>query len=88
MYRRVSPSLVKETAILIQDFEEIKIGLRSQPIEVTNFKVGPLVKYVSPAVGDARLKNLRNGNDCRSPRHHRSTSPYHCPQECALDVIS
>ena len=75
MYGRVSPSLVKETAILIQDFEEIKIGFRSQPIEVTDFKVGPLVEHVSQAVGDAPLDNLRNDNDCRTPRHHRSTSP-------------
>lgn len=47
MHRRIAPSLVKETAILIQHIEEIDVGFRSQPIKVTNFKIGPLVTCIS-----------------------------------------
>lgn len=47
VHRRITPSLVEETAILIQDVEKIDVGFRSQPIKVTNFKVGPLVTYIS-----------------------------------------
>lgn len=47
MHRGIAPSLIEETAILVQDFEEIEIGLRSQPIKIPHFEVRPLVKYVS-----------------------------------------
>lgn len=46
MHWRITPSLVEETAILIQDIEEIEIGLRSQPIKVTDFKIGPLITFI------------------------------------------
>ena len=49
MHRRIAPPLVKETAILIQDVEEVKVGLRSQPIKVPNFKIRPLLTTVSRA---------------------------------------
>lgn len=42
MDRRVAPSLVEETAIFVERFKEIQIRLRSEPIEVADFKVGPL----------------------------------------------
>lgn len=47
MHRRITPSLVEESAILIQDIEEIEIRLRSQPIKIANFEVGPLITFVS-----------------------------------------
>ncbi len=47
MHRRIAPPLVEEAAILIQDFEEINVGFRSQPVEVPNLKVGPLYTHIS-----------------------------------------
>ena len=40
--RRISPSFVEETAILIEGLEEIDVGLGPEPVEVTDFEVGPL----------------------------------------------
>lgn len=55
MHGRIAPSLVEETTILIQDFKEVKVGLRSQPIQVPNFKIGPLLTIVSRGfVGHSR----------------------------------
>lgn len=88
MHRRITPSLIEETAILIQDIEEIKVGLRSQPIKVPNLKIGPLFMFISREVCDAQGISLQNGNGCRSLRRHRLTSPWHCLQECVLDVVS
>jgi hypothetical protein len=42
MYWSVAPTLVEESTILVKRFEIVGVGFRSQPIEVTNFKVGPL----------------------------------------------
>ena len=89
MHWRITPSLVEETAILIQDIEEIEIRLRSQPIKITDFKVGPLITFISRgSLLVLDKENLRNGNDYKTLRHHRSTSPRHCPQEYAPGVIS
>jgi len=38
----IAPTLVEESTILVKRFEKVGVGFRSQPIEVTNFKVGPL----------------------------------------------
>ena len=79
MHRRITPSLVEETAILIQDIEEIEIRLRSQPIKVTNFKVGPLITFISiESLLVLDKENLRNGNDYKILHHHRLTNPRHC----------
>ena len=75
MHRGIAPSLIEETAILVQDFEEIEIGLRSQPVKIPHFEVRPLVKYVSQGAWNAQNSGLRSGSGCRTPRHHRSTSP-------------
>ena len=47
MHRRVAPSLVEEAAILIQDFEEIRVGFRTQPTKAPNLKIGPLFTHIS-----------------------------------------
>lgn len=39
---RIAPSFVEETTILVERIEKIDISLGSQPVQVTNFKVGPL----------------------------------------------
>lgn len=38
----VTPSLVEESSVLIQRLEEVSVCLRSEPVEVTDFKVRPL----------------------------------------------
>lgn len=42
MNGRITPSLVKETTVLVEGVEEVDVGLGSQPLEVTHFEVGPL----------------------------------------------
>jgi hypothetical protein len=37
--RRVTPPLVEEAAILIEGLEVVEVRLRSQPVEVADFKV-------------------------------------------------
>ena len=41
--RGISPPLVVETPFLIEKGEVVEIGLRAEPVEVSNFKVGPLI---------------------------------------------
>ena len=40
--RSISPSLVEETAVLIERFEEVDVSFGSEPIEVSDFEIGPL----------------------------------------------
>jgi hypothetical protein len=40
--RGVSPPLVEETPGLIEVVKVVEIGFRSEPVEVSNFKIGPL----------------------------------------------
>lgn len=40
--RCITPSLVKETTILVERLEEIEVRLAAKPGQTTNFKVGPL----------------------------------------------
>lgn len=42
VHRRVAPSLVEESAVLVEGVEEIDVGVGSQPFEITDFEVGPL----------------------------------------------
>lgn len=42
MYRGISPSLVEESTIFIQYVEEVGVRLGAEPIQVGDFKVGPL----------------------------------------------
>jgi hypothetical protein len=39
---RISPALVEETAILVQRLEVVNVRLGSEPVQVTDLKVGPL----------------------------------------------
>ena len=41
----ITPSLVKETTVLVELVKVIEISLRSEPVEVADFEIGPLVKY-------------------------------------------
>ena len=71
----VAPSLVEETAVLIQLLEEVDIRFRSEPIEVSDFEVGPLKPCVSFYSQYLVIKNVQNGNGCNSLLRHRSTMP-------------
>lgn len=39
---RVAPALVEEAAFVVEGVEEIKIGFGAQPVEVSDFEIGPL----------------------------------------------
>lgn len=45
--RSISPSLIKEAAFVIKVLEEITVCLGTQPVQVTNFEVGPLVRLAT-----------------------------------------
>ncbi len=38
----ITPTLIKESTILVERLEIVKVGLRSQPVEVADFEVRPL----------------------------------------------
>jgi len=42
MHRSITPSFVEEPTVFVKVGEEIDVGLRTKPVEVTDFKVGPL----------------------------------------------
>ena len=44
--RSITPTLVKETAILIKRLKVVDVGLGTEPVEATNLKVGPLQKLL------------------------------------------
>lgn len=39
----ISPAFVKESTIFVKSIEVIQIGWRSQPVEVSNFEIRPLI---------------------------------------------
>lgn len=69
----VAPSLVEETAILVQGLEEIGIGLGTQPVQATNLEVGPLFPCVSDIgrLSLAWIFYLQNGSGYRIPHRRR-----------------
>lgn len=42
VYRRIAPTLVEEAAILVQRLKVVNVSRATQPLEIANFKVGPL----------------------------------------------
>jgi len=46
VYRRISPTFVEETAGVVERGEVINVGLRAEPVEVSNLKIGPEVAVV------------------------------------------
>lgn len=42
MNRSIAPSFIEKATILIQEVEEVKIFLRSEEVQITDFKVRPL----------------------------------------------
>ncbi len=42
VHRRVTPSLVEETAVLVERLEIVGVRGRSEPVQAADFEVGPL----------------------------------------------
>lgn len=42
MNRGITPSFIEKATILIQEVEEVKVFLRSEEVQITDFKVRPL----------------------------------------------
>jgi hypothetical protein len=42
MHWCITPTFVKESTILIESLKIVKICLGTEPVEVTDFKIGPL----------------------------------------------
>ncbi len=38
----ITPTLIKESTILVERLEKVKVCLRSQPVEVADFEIRPL----------------------------------------------
>lgn len=47
---RISPTFVEETTVFIEAVEVVGVGLRSKPVEIANFKVGPLCNICQPEI--------------------------------------
>lgn len=50
--RCVAPPFIEEAAIVIETLKEINISLRTEPIEVSNFKVRPLHRVRDAFMGN------------------------------------
>jgi hypothetical protein len=70
----ITPSLVEEAPVFIERSEVIDIRIGPQPLQASDFKVGPLDKcqviFQEELWGDSR-----NGTCCRSCHRRRSGSP-------------
>lgn len=44
--RRITPTLVEETAVLVERLKVVGIGLGAEPVEAANLEVGPLQKLL------------------------------------------
>ncbi len=42
----VPPTLIEEAAVAVEGFEEIEIGFRAQPVEISDLEVGPLERML------------------------------------------
>jgi hypothetical protein len=70
----IAPSLVEEAAVLIKGIEVVGICLRSEPVQVTNFEVGPLER-VSNGLYKFMAGHLPYGNGYKSRHHHHLSIP-------------
>lgn len=44
MHGCITPTFIEESTILIKGLKIIEICWRTEPVEITNFKIGPLAK--------------------------------------------
>lgn len=85
----VAPALVEETTIMVKCVEEVKVRLGPQPIETSDFKVGPLIRCYQHLQDRESYKNhSRSGSGCKIFRRRRSRSPWSCPPQYALGAPS
>jgi hypothetical protein len=43
--RSITPAFIKEPTILVKRFKIVKVRFRPKPVEISNFKIGPLGGY-------------------------------------------
>lgn len=43
VHRRITPSLIEETTVLVEGLEVVDVGLGTKPVKVTDLEVGPLI---------------------------------------------
>ena len=71
----ITPPLVEEAAVAVQRLEEVGVGLRAEPVEAADLKVGPLREVlVCDRAQKGRCgggRDLRSGSGCTSRRHRR-----------------
>lgn len=60
---RVSPSFVEETSVAIEGIEVVEIRRRSEPVETTDFEVGPL--GISARSWSIHHADLQSGIHCK-----------------------
>lgn len=73
--RSVAPAFVEETAVLVERLEVVNVGGAAEPVEVTDFEVGPLI-WVSLLAESGGLRVYsRNGSGCRCHRRRRRGNP-------------
>ena len=53
---RISPTFIKESTILVERFEVVHVRLGSKPVQVANFKIGPLFDQVSTTLYSIDMK--------------------------------
>ena len=42
--RSIAPSLIEESTVMVERVEVVEVGFGPQPVEVADFKVGPLAE--------------------------------------------
>lgn len=74
MDRRIAPSLVEKSPILVELVEEVDISVRPQPVKIANLEIGPLHESQLKSKKGLKLR-LQNGNGYTNlRRHHLATA--------------
>ena len=47
VHRRITPALVKEATCTVEVVEVVDIGVRSEPVQISNFEIGPLQRTLA-----------------------------------------
>lgn len=74
MHRSIAPTLIEESSVLVKRCEVVDVGLGAEPIEVTDFEIGPLITYISKKFPTIPVR-LPCGNGYKSLHRHRSRNP-------------
>lgn len=76
VYWGIAPSFIEEAAIAVKRFEVIHIWLGSEPFQVSDFEIRPLlIRFWLVKLKSQLARYLRNGTCCRFFHRRRSRSP-------------